>query len=56
MPIAIRFFVLVRPRFAVLLRVRIAPPTTDAKASVADVRGALAKRLPPRLVRDVLPD
>ena len=56
MPIAIRFLVFMRPSLGIVLKVRIEPPARRAEASKADLQDALSKRLPPRLVRDVLPD
>jgi len=56
MPIAIRFLVFMRPTVGILLKVRIEPPARQAEASKADLQDALSKRLPSRLVRDVLPD
>lgn len=56
MPIALRFLVFTRPSLGIVLRVRIEAPVRESGASKADVQDALSKRLPERLVRDVLPD
>jgi hypothetical protein len=62
MPISIRFLVLCRPAFTLLLKVRFEPPSAPLYGPrVADAQQAilvreLSKRLPPHLVRDVLPD
>ncbi len=57
MPIAIRFLVFMRPSLGIVLRVRrIEPPARRAEASKADLQDALSKRVPSRLMRDVLPD
>ena len=56
MPIAIRFLIFMRPSLGIVLKVRIEPPAKRGETAKADVQEALSKRLPSRLVRDVLPD
>ena len=56
MPIAIRFLVFMRPSLGLVLKVRIEPPARWAEGAKPDLEGVLSRRLPPRLVRDVLPD
>jgi len=66
MPISIRFLILCRPAFTLLLKVRLEPPAPSRHGPLYGPRAAdaqqamlvreLSRRLPPHLLRDVLPD
>jgi hypothetical protein len=58
MPISIRLLMALSPDFAFSLKVRVRlPPRADAAGGERErLRRTLSRGLPPRLVRDVLPD
>jgi hypothetical protein len=58
MPISIRLLIFGPPDFAISLKMRLKPRAAARAGGIetAKLRRGLSDRLPPHLVRDVLPD
>jgi len=58
MPISLRLLMCCPPHFAISLKIRFKPrlPAKAVGIDQAELRRGLSNRLPPHLVRDVLPD